>query len=112
LRRLCLLISLLCLSACAGVKQEIPLTAAVKIPESWRVEVEGGETVSAKWWSRFGDEKLNAIVETALKNNIDIEIAVTRVEEAKAKYNLVRSQTYPSLGLRLGAQERESLFQR
>ncbi|GAB3256723.1 efflux transporter outer membrane subunit [Chitinimonas naiadis] len=45
----------------------------------------------------MGDPALANVVETALANNLDIAIAATRVEEARAQFRLVDAQRQPEL---------------
>lgn len=42
------------------------------------------EALPAKFWTVFGDETLNALVEDALKSNHDVRIASARLREARA----------------------------
>ena len=52
-----------------------------------------------RWWKVFGDSELNLLVDEVLKNNWDIKQAAARVLEARARYVLVRSDRYPSVGI-------------
>lgn len=40
--------------------------------------------VISKWWENFGDETLVGLIEDAITNNHDIEIALARVQEARS----------------------------
>lgn len=78
------------LASCAGPRALPPESANLVPPSRWRdaAGVEG--TVDAAWWTAFGDAALVQIVEAALANNVDIAIAATRVEEARARFRLAR----------------------
>jgi multidrug efflux system outer membrane protein len=52
---------------------------------------------AADWWERFDDPALSSAVSTALDHNVDIAIAATRVEEARAQFRLARGQQLPSV---------------
>lgn len=42
------------------------------------------KALAANWWSLFGDETLDQLVDTALRNNSDLRQALARVEQAAA----------------------------
>jgi len=50
---------------------------------------------SIKWWEKFNDSNLNAIINLALKNNEDIKLAIAKIKEAEALYKLSLSNQYP-----------------
>ncbi len=86
------------LTACAGPRPEPPAAAAVNPPSAWRDGTAGVDVaVDAGWWQQFGDPVLSQVVDTALANNIDVAIAASRVEEARAQFRLARSQQLPSV---------------
>jgi outer membrane protein, multidrug efflux system len=49
------------------------------------------------WWDVFKDDTLTGLVQTALKNNYDLNIAVTRVEQARQVAAQARAQFSPFL---------------
>ncbi len=51
------------------------------------------------WRKFFKDKKLKAIIELALKNNLDLRLAVINMEQARAMYGLSKAKIYPSLDL-------------
>jgi multidrug efflux system outer membrane protein len=48
-----------------------------------------------KWWELFNDPGLSALVTTALENNRDVRIAVSRIEQARANLGFTRADQYP-----------------
>src|SRR5207249_6356193 len=50
----------------------------------------------APWWEVFQDPSLKALIQEALRNNYDVNIAVARVQEARANLSIARSDLYPS----------------
>jgi outer membrane protein, multidrug efflux system len=98
------------LVACVGQRPNAPTAAAVIPPASWRGQgASGAEELTTAWWQSFGDSTLSAIVERALANNVDIAIATTRVEAARAQFRLARGQLLPSIALGAGAKRDRSL---
>jgi multidrug efflux system outer membrane protein len=50
------------------------------------------------WWEVFGDEALQRLITEALENNYDLQIAVARIEQARALLGVTHSQYYPQVG--------------
>src|SRR5262245_34769363 len=72
---------------------------AVELPESWRVETAGTEDLAdGRWWTRFGDPTLNELVETAIRENRDVEAAAARVDRFLGALTTTRSQFFPQIG--------------
>ena len=55
------------------------------------------------WRQYFVDPRLHVLIESALKNNRDLRIAVARVQEAKAQFGLAQADRLPSLNVQAGA---------
>ncbi len=49
------------------------------------------------WWQVFDDPALQALVRDALANNLDLQLAVARVEEARARAGIAKSYLYPQV---------------
>jgi multidrug efflux system outer membrane protein len=50
------------------------------------------------WWEVFKDPVLQGLINEALKNNYDAQIAATRVEQARAQVGVARSAYFPQIG--------------
>ncbi|MEH3035936.1 MAG: efflux transporter outer membrane subunit [Sphingomonas adhaesiva] len=81
-----------------GPRAAAPPAAAVVPPPAWRTALPGDAAIAGEWWQGFDDPQLTALVERALANNVDIDIAVARVEEARAAEALARAQLLPTIG--------------
>ncbi len=57
------------------------------------------QNIEMTWWRQFGDPTLEKLVQAALKNNLDLELALARVDEARARLGISKSQFYPSIDL-------------
>ena len=57
-----------------------------------------------RWWLVFGDGHLNALIDSALQYNTDVEIALGRVREAHAAVDGARSRQLPTVDLGVDAQ--------
>jgi multidrug efflux system outer membrane protein len=56
----------------------------------------------ARWWTRYDDAQLNALVERALKDSPTMAVAATRIGYAQAALSSTRSVGGGSLGLEVG----------
>lgn len=56
-----------------------------------------------RWWTSFDDPTLNALIDEALANNLDLQAAMARVELAQANLLLARSYQFPSVTVGAGA---------
>jgi len=60
----------------------------------------GGEVASLadfRWWQVLQDERLQGLIDEALKNGFDIRAAAWRVEEARANAGIAKSQYFPEI---------------
>ena len=49
----------------------------------------------ATWWRALGDEELNSLVDRAVKSNLDLQIALDRLQEARAYEAVVLGYALP-----------------
>jgi multidrug efflux system outer membrane protein len=106
-----ILASALLLSGCAvGPKYQ---RVKVKTPAQFR-GVEGtaqqASFADLPWWEAFKDEELKALIKTALANNYDLGIAVSRVEQARQMAAQARAQYFPSVNYSVGASNGKNEF--
>ncbi|MFL6845726.1 MAG: efflux transporter outer membrane subunit [Allosphingosinicella sp.] len=55
------------------------------------------------WWNVFQDPALASLIRTGLANNPDLDIAASRIEQARAFVGVVRSEKMPQVGYQAGA---------
>jgi NodT family efflux transporter outer membrane factor (OMF) lipoprotein len=53
--------------------------------------------VDHDWWRNFGDPTLDALIAEAVANNKSLQIAVARIEEARANRGIARSRLFPEV---------------
>ena len=71
----------------------------IESPAAWRIEYpQAAEVVNTKWWEQFGDPVLNELIESALRENLDVRIAAARVEQFIGALGATRSQLFPQVG--------------
>jgi len=67
--------------------------------------------VKLNWWEKFGDAKLNALIEEALKNNDDLKLSALRILKAKQMYGLSERNRYPTLSANAGASRQKTSYE-
>lgn len=90
------------LASCAGPAVKLATVATVTPPAQWRTDAEPGSLIEERWWQRFNDPQMNALIERGLANNSDIGIAIGRLREARAQERTARAQSSPTLDAGLG----------
>lgn len=77
------------------------------VPSNWSQPVVSSAQAwpARDWWTGFASDELDALVESAQRENLDIIIAKARVEQADALARLAGSSLLPSVSARLGARE-------
>jgi outer membrane protein, multidrug efflux system len=51
-----------------------------------------------RWWALFDDERLRALIQTAVENNLDLELLAARVLEARSQLGVAKADQLPSVG--------------
>lgn len=62
------------------------------------------------WWKQFGDSELDRLMDLALTNNLDVKIALARIDQARAERRGTRAELFPSVNLAAGAQRQNNPF--
>ena len=99
-----LLLSATLLSACVHSVDRAP-DDGLTLPAAWNTQAPDAITPSGdpRWWTRFQQPGLNALVTDALTQNRQLRAALARIEQTEA---VLRQQTalfYPTLELSGGA---------
>lgn len=71
------------------------------MPSQWKNAAKGATSPAdlARWWQTLGDPTLNQLIETALQNSPDLQLAGAKVREARAQKALSEAQLWPTLSL-------------
>ncbi len=77
----------------AGCSVHRPRTPDVSFDVPGAFSGAGGAPVEApgRWWERFGDERLNALMEEAFRQNLDLDLAYERLVQAQAAARITGS---------------------
>jgi outer membrane protein, multidrug efflux system len=80
-------------SSCAP--EAAMVTPPVAVPETFSTS--GNTPAPQRWWQAFGDPNLNATVEQALADNLDLRVAWDRLDQAWATARQSGASLWPTL---------------
>ncbi len=100
---LLLFVVLLLISSCAvGPNFQKP---EIESPEYFVYDSLRADTVlNLRWWELFEDEQLTSLIDSAIINNKDIQIAASRVVEARYVLGYTKANQWPVIGYSGNAQ--------
>lgn len=83
----------------AGPDYHAPAPATLGVPGNYVTPpgIDGAVADNRQWWKNFDDPVLAGIVDTALRNNLDIAQAVARLRQAREAYVQSRATLFPSV---------------
>jgi outer membrane protein, multidrug efflux system len=85
----------LALSACSlAPNYQRPQMA---IPEGWSSGVGAPQQNSMPFWQDLGSDELNRLIDNALAQNLDLEAALHRIEQARAQAKVAAAPLYPTV---------------
>jgi multidrug efflux system outer membrane protein len=64
-------------------------------PDFVQSDPAGESIANAEWWDLFQDEQLQQLIGTALEENKDLGVALTRIESARQAVTVVRANQFP-----------------
>jgi len=71
---------------------------AAELPAAWTgMPAQGVKAPATSWWTLYGDPGLDGLVAEALTHNQDLALAVARVDEARARLQVVDSARIPAV---------------
>lgn len=76
--------------------QAQPLDLPEEWPEHQVLDGDSG-TEWQDWWTQFNDPTLNALVERSLDDNLNLQLQIQRIEQARAQLGLSRANRWPLL---------------
>jgi len=74
-------------------RQEMP------VPDTFKQDFPKDSAISnIPWWELFKDSVLVELIDSALTNNQDVQIAISRMQEAALQIDVARADYYPLIG--------------
>ena len=95
LTALVLLLSAGCVVGPNYSKPSVPMTAAYKEDQGWKLARPGDDIPRGKWWEIFGDPQLNALEEQVAEANQNVKVAEARFRQARAMIQFFRAGLFP-----------------
>ncbi|AYA37014.1 efflux transporter outer membrane subunit [Hymenobacter oligotrophus] len=97
-QRLYFLLSLLLLAGCK-VAEPTPPRAAAVLPAQYgpAAAADSASVAERPWREFFADARLVSLIDTALQNNLDVRMAVQRIEQARASVVAARGALFPTV---------------
>lgn len=92
---------LLAFSACTA-PELTQRTADTSVPESYRGSLDTTNTAQLKWKEYFADPYLNALIDTALQNNQELNITLQEIEISRNEIKARKGEYLPFVGLGAG----------
>src|SRR3974390_811252 len=81
----------------------------VETPEAYRfAEANVQDSANTPWWEQFDDPVLDQLIDEAVANNKNIQIAVARVEQSAGALMQTRSQLFPQVNYTASATRQRS----
>ena len=91
---------LLCAGCMVGpdyFKPSVPMTAAYKEDQGWKVARPSDTIPRGKWWEIFGDPQLNALEEQVSEANQNVKVAEAHFRQARALIGFARAGLFPTV---------------
>ncbi len=97
-QRVLLLASILALGGCTLTPDyERP---ELDVPQDFVQPDQAGESIAnIEWWDLFQDEQLQQLINTALEENKDLGVALSRIESARQAVTVVRANQFPFISV-------------
>src|SRR5205807_2602960 len=96
------LMALLLLPGC-GVFKRTYIVPTNTFPAQYANQYSASNTIDndmlKEWWLQFNDPVLTALINKAVEQNYDMRLAVEKIEEARAFYQIKKSALFPQISL-------------
>ena len=99
--------TLLAMAGCAERRSYTPPPATTPVLAQATPDAFSTAPYEAKWWREFDDPVLLQLQETALAANFDIRAAIARVEQARAVFDDVQRDRFPTATVNAAVDRRE-----
>ena len=96
--------------ACASKTNYPPPQVRVPAPSRWTAAAPVSGSVQGRWWTSFGDEQLNLIVEEALQRNYNLRAAGARIEAAAAQARMAGASLRPQVNASVNRSRQKQNF--
>ena len=91
------------LGGCAMVGPDYE-TPEIKAPSDWHSAENGGLAKKtsdprelSRWWTTLNDPILTGLIDRAVAKNLDVKVAIARVNESRARLGIIRASYFPTV---------------
>ncbi|GJL58583.1 MAG: RND transporter [Nitrospirales bacterium] len=88
-------------SGCTGLNTDIAIVEN-DIPESFKNTEDTTNIADIQWRDYFVDPLLHKLIDTAIENNIDLQMALQRIEISRSSVRAATGALMPTMGLGVG----------
>ena len=88
-------------AGCLASRHQVDVEPALEVSESWLHESGAAPRVD-RWWSSYGSDALNSLVDRALAQNLSLTAALLRVEQSETTVRQQRAGLFPTLDVEVG----------
>lgn len=105
--KLTIIISVFTLTNCSLYQK--PSVPTVDSPIHFKTKIQvKGTGMNNDWWKNFHDQQLNSLIEKAIKNNYNYQIAIKNIDIAKTYVEQYRSNLFPQVTLNYSGSRNKS----
>lgn len=77
-------------------------------PPGWTISHEAAAGLAdTAWWELFADPVLNSLIDAALKENLDLQVAAARVDQYLGQLQTTRAEFFPQISAGAGASRQD-----
>ncbi|GJL70226.1 MAG: RND transporter [Nitrospirales bacterium] len=98
---LILLFLVLIFHGCTGLKTDLAIPEN-EIPTSFKDKTDTTNIADIQWKDYFVDPLLHELIDTAIENNIDLQMALQRIEISRSSVRAATGALMPTMGLGVG----------
>lgn len=106
-------LALLLAGCMSGPDYEPAEAGALGVPADWSVPIPAPDEAQTAelvdWWRMFDDPVLTSLIEQAVEGNTDLDLALSRLRQAREALVVSQSSLYPSLSVSGGYNRTEPL---
>lgn len=92
------ILAIVALVGCRSLSTEITTTQH-PVPHAFETSTDTTTIARISWRQYFSDPVLVGLIDTALKNNPDVQVALQRIEMARAGVREAKGELFPEIGL-------------
>ncbi|HNP60603.1 MAG TPA: TolC family protein [Nitrospirales bacterium] len=88
-------------NGCTGLKTDLAIQEN-EIPTSFKDKTDTTNIADIQWKDYFVDPLLHELIETAIENNLDLQMALQRIETSRSSVRAATGALMPTMGLGVG----------